>query len=175
MSRRAGQMVVVVLMAIALLPSAAQAHQNPPGCNSNSLSVRLDRDRAVVRVGEAVTYTVYAANPGLTACDITDATIKIRVPAADGTATGPETTLAIGLDLPSNTLERQIGRVSTKINVNPGVTDAVALAIATGTLHDAPVDHPDTDTKPLGTTVVTPGIEVDKVGSIAGGLAPQNV
>jgi len=176
MSRRAGQLLVVVLIAVALSPSAAQADQSPAGCFSNSLSLRIERDRPVVRIGESVTFTVYASNDGATACDITNATIKLRLPAADGSPTGPETTVALGLDLPNRTVERQVGRVSTPINVTPGVIDAVALATATGTLHDAPANHRADIAKTLGTTVVfTPGIKVVKTGSIVNGVAPANV
>jgi uncharacterized repeat protein (TIGR01451 family) len=169
-------LLVVVLMAVALTPSAAQAHQSPAGCFSNSLGLRVERDRPVVRIGEAVTYTVFASNSGATACDITNITIKLRVPAANGSATGPETTVAAGLDLASGAAERQIGRVSTAINVTPGVIDAVALATASGTLHDAPADHAATIAKTLGTTVIfNPGIRVIKTGSITNGVAPANV
>jgi uncharacterized repeat protein (TIGR01451 family) len=65
--------------------------------------------------------------------------------------------------------------VAFAINVNPGVTDAFARGSASGVLHDAPVNHDANISKTLGTNIVTPGIEVDKVGSIASGVAPQNV
>src|SRR5262245_36195011 len=176
MSRRAGPLLVVLLVAIALAPSVAEAHQNPANCNSNSPTLRVSRDRPVVRIGETVTYTVYAGNPGATACDITNATITLQLPGADGRPAGAPRILAQGLDLLSNSPERQIGRVTTPINVTRGVTDAVALARAVGVLHDAPVDHAADDTKTLGTTViVNPGIHVEKTGSPANGVAPQTV
>ena len=99
MSRRAGQLLVVVLMAEALSPSVAQAHQNPPNCDSNSPTLRISRDRPVVRIGETVTYTIFAGNPGPTACDITNATITLQLPGADGKPTGNPITIAQGLDL----------------------------------------------------------------------------
>src|SRR4051794_11396963 len=172
MSRRAGQLLVVVLMAVALSPSAAQADQSPAGCSSNSLTLRIIRDRPVVRVGEQVTYTVFASNPGNDACDITNASITITTPGPTGAANGTTSTLAQGLDLLGGSGERQIGRVSATITVNNGITDAIASASATGVLHDAPVNHTANITKTLGTTVIVkPGINVTKTGSIVNGVA----
>ncbi|MDA0160695.1 hypothetical protein OM076_10500 [Solirubrobacter ginsenosidimutans] len=85
-------------------------------------------------------------------------------------------TIAQGLDLLSNTAERQVGRVTTPINVTLGVTDAVVRVAASGVLHDAVVDHTADDSKTLGTTVIVkPGIDVTKTGSIVNGVAPQDV
>jgi uncharacterized repeat protein (TIGR01451 family) len=162
-------------MAVALSPSAAQAHQNPQNCDSNSPTLRISRDRPIVRIGESVTYTVFAGNPGATACDITNATITLQTPGADGQPAGNPLIIAQGLDLLSNSAERQVGRVTVPINVTPGVTDAVSRARATGVLHDAPIDHTADDSKTLGTTVVVaPGIHVEKTGSVPNNVAPQN-
>jgi hypothetical protein len=136
----------------------------------------MTRDRPVVFVGESVTFTVYAANAGATACDITDARIYIQLPTATGAPSPTLTPLTVGsIDLPSGSAERMIGRIAVPITVNAGVTDAVARASASGVLHDAPVDHAADISKTLGTTVVTPGIEVDKEANIRNGQAPQNV
>jgi uncharacterized repeat protein (TIGR01451 family) len=176
MSRRAGQLLVLVLVGVALYPSAAQAHQSPANCSSNSVALRIIRDRPVVRIGEQVTFTVFASNVGGDACDITNATITLTLPGITGAANGPMTLIAQGLDLPAGSVERQLGRVSTTVNVTPGVTDAVASANARGVLHDAPADHAANISKTLGTTVVfTPGINVVKTGSIVSGVAPANV
>jgi hypothetical protein len=154
----------------------ASAHRNPPLCTSNSLDLRIDRDRPVVFVGELVTYTIYAANAGAAACDITNASIFIQLPTATGAPSATRTPLTVGaIDLPGNSAERMIGRISTNVNVNDAVSDAVAQASASGTLHDAPVDHAANIVKTLGTTVVRPGIEVDKAANIRNGQAPQDV
>jgi hypothetical protein len=171
-------LISVLLATVVGMTAAApaSAHRSPAGCTSNSLDLRIDRDRPVVFVGEAVTYTVFAANAGASACDITNATIYIQLPTATGAPSATRTPLVVGaIDLPGNSAERMIGRISTNVNVNDGVTDAVAQASASGTLHDAPVDHAANIVKTLGTTVVRPGIEVDKVANIRNGQAPQDV
>jgi hypothetical protein len=76
---------------------------------------------------------------------------------------------------PATDPDIRVGTVTTTLNVNPGVIDAVAQATATGKLHDADTDHNATISKTLGTTIVTPGIEVTKEGSITSGVAPAAV
>jgi len=175
MIRRTSLVALAASACVLIGAVPASAHQNPLNCDSNSPSLRVARDRPLVRVGESVTYTVYAANPGATACDITNLAIYLQLPGADGQPVASLTTIAQGLDLPSNTPERQVGRVSTVLNVNPGVTDAIARASTTGVLHDSVNDHDAAISKTIGTTIVTPGIEVTKVGSIRNGAAPQDV
>jgi uncharacterized repeat protein (TIGR01451 family) len=162
-------------MGVALFPSAAQAHQNPAGCVSNSFDIRIKRDRAVVRVGETVTWTVYASNQGGTPCDITDAKITLTLPGADGNPGSDVRTLSPAVNFPAGSAEHEIGHVSAPLNVNPGVTDAIAQADATGKLHDAPIDHVAVIRKTLGSTIVRPNIEVDKTANIQSGVAPANV
>jgi uncharacterized repeat protein (TIGR01451 family) len=154
----------------------AEAHQSPAGCFSNSLDLRIERDRPVVRNGESVTWTIYAKNLGAAACDTTGVAVWLQVPTADGTPSASKVQVTAGtIALASGALERRVGAISTGINGNPGVTDAVVRASTTGVLHDAPADHAAEISKTLGTTVIYPGIEVDKVGSITNGQAPQNV
>ena len=176
MTRRIALVTILAASATFAGASPASAHRSPALCTSNSLDLRIDRDRPVVFVGEAVTYTIFAANAGVPACDITGARMFLQLPTAAGTASNTLTPVTVGsIDLPSNSAERMLGRISTAITANAGVTDAVARASASGTLHDAPVDHTAEIVKTLGTTVVTPGIEVDKTADIRNGLAPQNV
>ena len=61
------------------------------------------------------------------------------------------------------------------MNVNPGVADAVAPATATGTLHDAPVDHRADISKTLGNTVTQPGTTLSVVATPTCGRAPLTV
>ena len=77
-----------VLAEFAVGVGAAAAHQSPVGCGANGLDVALTRDRAVARVGTGVTYTVIVANSGSGACDVTDARVRVVLPAADGTPSG---------------------------------------------------------------------------------------
>ena len=78
------------------------------------------------------------ANDSGNACDITDATVSLTLPAADGSPSGQTVTLAAGVDYPAGTGRRVIGRVPWVVNLNPGVSNAIAQGNADGTLHDAP-------------------------------------
>ena len=78
------RIMLVSMLAVALVPSVAEAHRSPGGCISNSLDLRIERDRPVVRVGEAVTFRFFAANPGVFACDITAADVYAQLPGANG-------------------------------------------------------------------------------------------
>src|SRR4051794_31622606 len=134
------RLLVLTLASFALIAASANADQRPPGCTGNKLDVRVVRDHAVVRPGASVTYTIFVSNQGAEACDITDATLEFSLPGADGNPSGSRT-VAQGLDLPSGSAERQVAVVQWSADVDPGVTDAIARAHLSATLHDAPVNH----------------------------------
>jgi hypothetical protein len=58
------------------------------------------------------------------------------------------------------------------VALNPGVTDAVAEATATGTLHDAPVDHLANVVKTLGSTSTQPHTTLSASVSTTGTAPP---
>ncbi len=163
--------VVVPIVLVALGPATAGAHQSPPGCSSNSLSLTLTKDRTVVRPGDTLTYTVEAANQVAGPCDITSATVTLTLPAANGTPTGQVVTLASSADFPAGAAPRVIGTVPYRVAVDPGVTDIVAEARTSGTLHDAPVDHAAQITKTVGTAVTQPAITVTRTPTPSSGQA----
>lgn len=144
---------------VVLFAHPVAADQNPPGCTQNNLALDIGRDKTIVRNGDTIVYTISAANldsaQGL-ACNLTGTTFTFVAPAADGTPTGARTVLRSGIDFPAGTTRTVLGQVPYVVAVNPGVTDTVAQATATGVLHDAPINDQANVMKTLGSTVTQP-------------------
>lgn len=162
-------------LSILLLPTLpAIAHQSPSGCNGNRLNTSIIKDKTTVYQGDTLTYSVTVANVDFgsdIACDITNATVQVRLPASDGTPTGTIVTLASGVDYLAGTTTTLVGTVPYVVNVNPGVVDIVAQVSANGTLHDAPVNHSASIIKTLGTSVLAASTSGGRAGTGAGGGA----
>jgi hypothetical protein len=171
----AGCLAATPIGLLALGASPADAHESPPGCNSNSLALTLTKDRTLVRNGDRMNYTVAVSNDAGSACDLTDATVTLTLPDSDGRPTGRTVTLATGVDYPAGTSSRVIGSVPYTVAVDPGVVDIVAEATAGGTLHDAPVDHAAGITKTLGTDVTQPDVTLTVTPTPTSGEAPLDV
>lgn len=142
-----------------LVPSPVAADQSPAGCSQNNLTVDIGKSRTVVRNGDTVSYTVSVSNLDSAqgaACDLTGAQVVFIAPAADGTPTGARTVLATNVDYPAGTTMTVLGTIPYVVAANPGVSDTVAEAMATGVLHDAPVNDSADVVKTLGTTVTQP-------------------
>lgn len=169
---RRGVVAGLFALSMACLPAApAIAHQNPSGCNGNRLNTSILKDRTEVVQGDTITYTITASNANSgsdTACDITNVTIEVTLPAPDGTPTGTIVVLASGINLPSGTGITVIGSTQYVVAVDPGVVDIVAQVSASGTLHDAPTDHSALIVKTVGTSVVTPPAPPTSGGSSGG-------
>lgn len=153
----------------------AHADQAPSGCNSNSLDLTVTKDRTNVEPGSAIHYGVYVTNVNngsSIACNITNATVTLQLPAADGTPTGTVVTLASGVDYPAGTANTLVGTTPYTVAVNPGVTDVVAQGNVSGTLHDAPTNHAASITKTVGTSVTQPRIQLSKSADPSRGQAP---
>jgi len=145
----------LALLFIPALP--ANADQSPVGCNGNRLNTSIIKNKTAVYQGDTITYTVTVSNLDSgsdLACDITNATVQVTLPAADGTPTGSVVTLATGVDYLAGTALTVIGTVPYVVNVNPDVVDIVAQVSANGTLHDAPANHSASIVKTLGTSVL---------------------
>ena len=132
------------------------------------MSLDIERDRGVVRVGETVTFTIYASNDdGRLACNIANATIYVQLPGADGQPV-PEAqaiTLSSGENFSSGASRRLIGTVRAVMNVNAGVFYAVVRAFTHGTLHDTILnDHDAAIQKTLGTVVIAPRLRSPRSG-----------
>jgi hypothetical protein len=154
---------IVSLLALSIQPMTAHANQSPGSCNSNNLDLTLTKNKTIVRTGDVITYSVYVANVDGTssvACDITDATVTITLPATNGTPTGSTVTLTSGTDYLAGTTSTLVGSTNYTVNVTPGVADVVAQADISGTLHDAPVNHTAEISKTVGSDVTQPHLSV---------------
>lgn len=149
--------IIAGLFMVAHSASIVSAHQTPGSCNANRFNISIVKDRTQVFQGQTLTYTVTANNIDFAsdiACDITDASVQVTLPAADGTPTGQVVVLTPDQDFPAGSTTALIGTIPYVVNVNPGVIDLVAEARATGVLHDAPTDHAALIVKTIGTSVV---------------------
>lgn len=180
--KKCARVLAAIIIGVAAIgsfwPGAVHANQLPSGCNSNSLDLTVTKDRTNVRQGSTIQYAVYITNldsGSSIACDITGATVTLRLPAADGTPTGTSVTLATSVDYPAGTTSTLVGTASYVVAVNPDVTDVVAEGNVSGTLHDAPVDHAASITKTVGTSITRPSILLSKTASPSRGQAPLAV
>jgi hypothetical protein len=171
----AGSTAVALSLVGAFGAAPAAAHQSPANCTSNSLDMTISRDRGVVRPGERVTYTLVAANVAGLACDLTDVRFVLVLPAADGSATGREVAFQPEPSFPAGTAAKVIGQVEHLVEVNAGVTDAVAEARSSGILHDAPAEHGFNIRKDLGTDVTQPILTLRETATPSSGPAPLQV
>src|SRR3712207_4234076 len=119
----AGTIAIAVAFVGALGATPASADQSPPGCDSNSLALTPTRDRTLVRNGEVTRYTVAVANNAGNACNLTNVTVTLTLPAPNGTPTGQTVTLASNVDYPAGTAPIVLGTVPYTVALNPGVTD----------------------------------------------------
>jgi uncharacterized repeat protein (TIGR01451 family) len=181
--RRSIPMVLTTALAItawqilAALPAGSA--QNPPGCQGNNPALNVSRDKTLVRNGDVLTYRVEVSNvstPVSSACDISDATVTLTLPAPDGTPTGQRVVLRTGLDLPAESGLQGFDPIPWTVALNPGVVDAVVKAEVAGVLHDTPAtDHSASVTKTLGTDVTTPATVLTVTSNITSGQAPLPV
>ena len=153
-----GATSLISALALLLIPAMpANADQSPVGCNGNRLNTSIIKNKTAVYQGDTIIYTVTVSNLDSgsdLACDITNATVQVTLPAADGTPTGSVVTLATGVDYLAGTGLTVVGTVPYVVNVNPDVVDIVAQVSANGTLHDAPTNHSASIVKTLGTSVL---------------------
>jgi uncharacterized repeat protein (TIGR01451 family) len=174
-ARAAGCVAAAAVLIGGLNAGPAGAHQSPPGCDSNSLVLTVNKDRTLVRPGDRVNYTVTVSNNEGSACDLTDVTATLTLPGRDGRPTGSSVTLDDGADYLAGMGTKLLGIVPWTVDLNPGVTDAVVQARASGVLHDAPTDHAAEITKTLGTTVTQPHLTITETANPPSGNAPLGV
>ncbi len=162
---------ILLLGVVALIAPSASAHQNPPGCSQASLNYQWG-GIYFLRNGDTahLTASVGNDNPANVACDITDATIKLQVPAADGLA-GKRFTLATGVALDAGAAPVQMGGTKDyKVDFDPGVFRGWVTIEVYGIVHNglsetfgfigsssAPLKISRPHVKLTVTPVVTPG------------------
>jgi hypothetical protein len=166
----------MTVVGVLLLPATpVAADQNPAGCTQNNLALDIGRDKTVVRDGDTILYTISAANidsPQGAACNFTQTTFTFTAPAPDGTPTGATTVLRSSVDFPAGTTRTVLGQVPYVVAVNPGVTNTVAKATATGTLHDAPINDQANVMKTLGSAVTQPHTSLSASVTLTGTVPP---
>lgn len=176
--RRTTLITLLVMAGLASGAAPAAADQSPPGCGGSRFALDITKDRSAVRAGETINFWVELSNLGADACDVSNITIEYFGP---GAAPGTTATTPIIL---SNTARYNNGTTRISFGPFPYVVPTVEAAtpevtarvrVQGGLLHDSPIDHVVDINKTVGTPIVTPGIKVDKVGSIESGIAPQNV
>src|SRR5690349_21497661 len=103
------------------LTAPASAHQDPPGCLGNGSRLDVIRDQPTAQPGQTVNFGVVIDNAGAGACTITGLTVRLTLPARDGTPTGQVVTVAAELTLPAGAASRLLGTVAYTVAVDPGV------------------------------------------------------
>jgi uncharacterized repeat protein (TIGR01451 family) len=163
----------LVVLATLVTAAPAAAHPLPAACTSNSTDLTVVRDRVVARPGDTITYGVTASNLGASACDVTDATVKLFLPGPDGQPAAPPVTLITEGSLPAGTGPVGVGEPQAyTVAVDPGVDSIVARVEATGVLHDAPIDHIASIIKTIGTVSTQPRLGFTFGASPLTGFAP---
>jgi hypothetical protein len=169
----------VVSMAVGLtglVTEPAMAHQDPPGCQDNSLNLNVGRNLDTFRNGDVVVFTVAGINTAGNPCNVTGANISLTLPAADGSETGQTVTLATNANVAAGATNQQFTPVSYTVALNPGVQIARVRLRASGIVHtQAAADDSVNIDKTLTIGEFQPAISITKTASTPGGLAPQTV
>ena len=137
-------LIALVVVAVVTAPLAA-GHVSPQNCTQDAISIDFGQGLNIVhRNGDVVTINAKVGNDHLASgvCDVTDATIKLTFPNADGTSNGPEFVLATGVDLPGGTPMRSFGKRDLKLDFDPGVFRGPVTIFVTGTTHGADPEYP---------------------------------
>ena len=168
-------MIRPLLLALAFFAFAAApaaAHVDPPGCVISNLKLTVTANKTSVRPNEPITFTVTASNDSAGACNITGATVTLRLPGATGTTTGETKTLTTTGSYDAGTSGAVVGTVPYTVAVNAGVSALAVRANATFTAHTGAVDETDTAQGPLGVTVSQPSLTLSATPSPASGIVP---
>jgi hypothetical protein len=174
-------LLTVLLVGTGGLASAApaSAHRFPEKCDSNSFDLNIARDRLTVKTGDVINYTVRVNNisdPGTIACEVSNMTLRLEFPGADGQPSGVLQTVVANATYTSGTGVQVYGPFPYTVAANADVRQLVArVSFVHGVLHSSD-DHTDlNDNRTIDSFRPTPAIEVDKTADIKSGLAPQNV
>lgn len=128
-----------LLAVLALCTPSASAHPDPIGCTQPAFSYEWG-GLGIFRNGDTahLTGSVGNNNPTNVACNITDATITLQFPAADGSEDGQTFVLATDVDLDAGDAPVQFGgTVDHQVHFNPGVFRGFVTIAVNGTVHSA--------------------------------------
>jgi hypothetical protein len=163
-------LLALAFFAIAAAPAAA--HVDPPGCVNSDLQLNVTADKSSVRPNEPIAFTVTASNDSAGACNITAATVTLRLPSATGTTTGELKTLTTTGSYAAGSSGTVVGTVPYTVAVNAGVSALAVRANATFTVHTGAPDESDTAQRSLGVTVSQPSLTLSATPSPTSGIVP---
>ena len=151
--RRSIAAAVVVIASLAA-SAPALAHQSPAGCNTSGVNTQLLGAGIfdLHRDGDVVSLTPQVSNNANNVCDVSDVTLKLRLPQPDGTP-GPAQIIATGLDLPAGTPPTKLPAVEHKIDLDDGVFRGEVELEIIGTFHWIGT-HENRSLGSLGTSLV---------------------
>jgi hypothetical protein len=174
-------LLIALLATAGGLASAApaSAHPFPENCDSNSLDLNLTRDRLTVKNGDVINYMVRVNNisdPGTIACQVSNITLRLEFPGADGQPSGVFQTVVANATYASEAGVQVFGPFPYTVAVSDSVKQLVArVSFENGVLHSSDDHTVVNDNRTIDSYRPTPAIEVDKTADIKAGLAPQNV
>jgi hypothetical protein len=135
--------VVLVLLLSALFAAPASAHIDPPGCTQSALSFDWGSGLNVVhRNGDVVLINARVGNDQIPSgvCHVTDATVRLTFPHADGTPDGREFILATGVDFPPNAPKKSFWKRNLTVDFDPGVFRGFVFIYVSGIVHASDPD-----------------------------------
>jgi uncharacterized repeat protein (TIGR01451 family) len=156
---------------------SAFAHRMPADCDTNGIALNVKRSQAEVKNGDSINYLITVANDVAGACDLTNTTIDLILPARNGTPTGQRVRVVTGADYPYGFHSTLIGTVPYTVALDKGVTNATVRAVfVNAVLHDNPNDTSLAGIfKDIGSFMTPPTINIVKEASPTSGVAPLAV
>jgi uncharacterized repeat protein (TIGR01451 family) len=163
-STRSGIALALAAVLVVFGFQGAIAAVSPAGCTSNNWGFDVDKNAAVVHVGDTIEYTVQATNGGTGACDVTDADVSFTYP--DGTTEVLATGAVFPADGSGDATYGPFTYVVTKADADAeGGNIVTARVEGSGTVQDSDAGSGVTVFKDVGTIVWQPGVSVQKTAS----------
>jgi uncharacterized repeat protein (TIGR01451 family) len=135
---------VALILALAFAP-ATNASQSPVGCTGSNPVVRFATETmnqldSFVRPGDSIVLGARISNMGSTACDLTEMTVTVRLPASDGTP-GEVRTLASNVGLAAGgAVEVPTEGAPYVVDLNEGIFNAPLSISWQATVHSGEED-----------------------------------
>jgi uncharacterized repeat protein (TIGR01451 family) len=157
-------------------PASAQLPEIPTGCTADRLGYDIIADRVTFRDGDTINFTVELENEGASGCDVGNVSLSFRYPGPDGTASGKIERLTTAARYAHGTRGVSFGPFAHVAVVDEGVPGLVAnVSGAPGAFLYDTLRTPLNIFKNISVRRTAPALTIDKTGSIATGVAPQNV
>src|SRR6478752_212738 len=164
---------LLVIAGVLVLAAPASAHRFPANCNSNSFDLNIARDNFTVKTGDVINYTVRVNNisdPGTIACEVSNITLRLEFPGADGQPSGVFQTVVANATFSSETGVQAYGPFPYTVAANADVNQLVArVSFVNGVLHSSQDHTVVNDNRTIDSYRPTPAIEVDKTADIKSG------